>query len=95
MCVFLHSHLDGMEATLTAALDRYKKMVYDFLANWCGRQFVEQLPEASYHKARFSSPAETFDAMSDMSHIYSPGTYTTTTISIQQPHISDASCMLP
>lgn len=66
---------------LTAHLsDRYKKMVYDFLANCCGRAFAAQLPETSYHKARFPSPAETsYDAAaaaaSYMNHIYSPETY--------------------
>ena len=27
-------------------------MVYDFLASTCGREFVSQLPETSYHKPR-------------------------------------------
>ena len=67
--------------TICHLSDRYKKMVYDFLANCCGRAFAAQLPETSYHKARFPSPAETsYDAAaaaaaSYMNHIYSPETY--------------------
>ena len=42
--------------------DRYKKMVYDFLANHCGAQFVESLPQTSYHQTRFPSPTDSFYA---------------------------------
>ena len=30
--------------------DRYKKMIYDLLLSTCGREFVESLPETSYHR---------------------------------------------
>lgn len=63
---------------LTVPLDRYKKMVYAFLANHCGPQFVESLPPTSYH-ARFPSPPDGFyptgSAQVNNVNIYSPGTY--------------------
>ena len=62
--------------------DRYKKMVYDFLANHCGPQFVESLPQTSYHQPRFPSPSvdtfySTSSAQMNSVNIYSPETYAT------------------
>lgn len=53
--------------------DRYKKMVYDFLANHCGRQFVAPLPETSYRQARYPSPP---DSAYDGGAAYANGLYT-------------------
>lgn len=39
--------------------DRYKKTLYDTLAMLCGDQFVEPLPETSYHKPSYAVPSET------------------------------------
>ena len=54
-------------------------MVYDFLANHCGPQYVESLPQTSYHQGRFPSPNEGFypAAPAPPSHtLYTGGMYT-------------------
>ena len=58
-CTSLPSPISTHKSQLTLSrptTDRYKKMVYDFLANWCGRQFVDDLPENSYRQSRYPSP---------------------------------------
>ncbi|KAJ3530808.1 hypothetical protein NM688_g7659 [Phlebia brevispora] len=56
---FVHSMLAKAGERIPLAY-RFKKMVYDFLASTCGRQFVESLPESSYHKGDIQ-PVETFE----------------------------------
>ncbi|EKM56901.1 uncharacterized protein PHACADRAFT_254278 [Phanerochaete carnosa HHB-10118-sp] len=74
---YVHSMLAKAGERMPLAY-RYKKMVYAFLANHCGPQFVESLPQTSYH-ARFPSPPEGFYPTSSAQvsnvNIYSPGTY--------------------
>ncbi|GJE86693.1 fungal specific transcription factor domain-containing protein [Phanerochaete sordida] len=56
---FVHSMLSKAGERMPLAY-RYKKMVYDFLANHCGPQYVESLPQTSYHQGRFPSPNDGF-----------------------------------
>ena len=72
-------------------------MVYDFLANWCGRQFVETLPESSYHRTSHPSPGEvpySDTAASYINAIYTPGTYAPPASSMSH-HPSSSSSMIP
>ncbi|GJE86698.1 Zn(II)2Cys6 transcription factor [Phanerochaete sordida] len=55
---FVHSMLAKAGERMPVAY-RYKRAVYDSLALVCGEQFVEPLPETSYHRPGYAAPSET------------------------------------
>ncbi|KIP06281.1 hypothetical protein PHLGIDRAFT_107115 [Phlebiopsis gigantea 11061_1 CR5-6] len=60
----LHSEICFIHAMMAKAGERmpvayrYKKVIYDTLAQHCGEQFVEPLPETSYHRPGYVAPGE-------------------------------------
>lgn len=56
----------------THLLDRFKRVIYDTLAQLCGEQFVEPLPENSYHRGGYVAPSESalFDPAPSMASLF-------------------------
>lgn len=60
-------------------VDRYKKVIHDFLAGVCGQQYVQDIQESPYYrKPRVSPPLnqdDIFNSMAFVENVYSPGTF--------------------
>lgn len=60
-------------------VDRYKKVIHDFLAGICGQQYVQNIQESPYYRKPRASPPlnqdDMFNSMAFVENVYSPGTF--------------------
>ncbi|PSR71406.1 hypothetical protein PHLCEN_2v12673 [Hermanssonia centrifuga] len=78
---FVHSMLAKAGERMPLAY-RYKQMVYEILLNTCGREYVQSLPENSYHRGGFTPPPSnaSYDQTTYSAPVFAPAAYTMSTM---------------